>query len=105
MPELSIVYASWCESNERYEKQVEGKSGKYLVRFGPTIGGSHAYDYTCSCPAFQYGKCKYCKHIEAVKDERCCWNHDVIMGSFEEEPTDKKCPKCGGNLLTVKVGV
>jgi len=105
MAELSIIYARWCSSNEQWSKEVKGRTGTYIVRFGPTYGGQYSYDYTCTCAAFKFNPNKYCKHIEAVKDERCCWNSDVIMGSFEEEPADKKCPKCKSNLLTVKVGV
>jgi hypothetical protein len=104
MPELSIVYAKWCETNECWQIEVKGRTGIYTVKYG-SIGGTGYHDYTCTCPAYQYNKGKYCKHIEEVKDKRCAWNDGIIMGSFEEEPKDGKCPKCGADLLTVKVGV
>lgn len=58
-------------------------------------------DFSCNCPAYQYGKGKYCKHIEQVKDQHCGWHQQTDGG----ELIDGKCPWCGGEVVDIMVGV
>lgn len=96
---LNIVYMKMCKQNEYWEKQV----GDYTVifdQFSHKFKHIYNYDFSCNCKAYKYGK-KYCKHINQVKDERCHWHQQFDAG----EIVDNKCPVCGGELITVKVGV
>lgn len=101
MPDLTIENRWVCKSALYFEREVEGTGTTYTVLFTRTPQGPYAYGWRCTCKAFQYGKGKPCKHIERVKAERCGWHQEHDGG----EPVDGKCPKCGGNVTTVQVGV
>jgi hypothetical protein len=100
MPDLVRVNAHTCSSNVKWRREVQG-SQLYVVWWkfqfeGPSAG---MYDYECTCPAFKYRHkrgAQYCKHIEAVKHERCGWNAELDPGAqpiqgvrpvFESKPT------------------
>ncbi len=108
MPDLTIEYFPWCKSNEFWQRRVQGSRGRtYTVLFSKTPRGSRCeYDYSCDCDAFRFGKGKPCKHIKQVQDERCAWNEEAACGSgTRERPANGRCPKCGGELSVIKVGV
>jgi hypothetical protein len=107
MPDLTIEYHYWCKSNEFWQRKVVGSKGsEYTVLYSKAPRNSkYEYDYSCNCHAFQFGKGKFCKHIHQVKSERCGWNWEAACGSSAIRPANKKCPKCGGELLVIKVGV
>ena len=107
MPDLTIEYHYWCKSNEFWQCKVRGSNGKtYTVLYSQTSHTSrYAYDYSCDCHAFKFGKGKPCKHILQVKDQHCRWNWEAVCGSSAPAPANKLCPNCGGELSVVKVGV
>ena len=92
-----------CKSNSYWEIGVDGSNGKkYKVTFERQFGNrDYDYDYECTCPAFKY-KPGYCKHIKAVKDERCGWSRQWDGGNSTD---DNKCPKCGGDVEGVLIAV
>lgn len=102
MPELSIEYMRMCASNEGWSREVEGSGGrKYTVTFGRVFGQEHDHGYSCTCPAFRFGKGKPCKHVAAVRGERCGWHQQFDGG----RAGDGKCPRCGGETVVIRVGV
>jgi len=105
MPDLTILYARFCSTNQYWEAPVAGSRGaKYTVRFERRpYPHPVQYDYTCTCDAFKYGKGKTCKHIVSVKHERCGWNGE-LEPSAEANP-DGTCPCCGGPTDVLPVGV
>lgn len=105
MPDLTIEYNRVCSSNIQWSKQVIGSKGEiYEVYFGDHGFGS--LDWSCSCPAYQYGKGKACKHILAAQKEKCDWNYmGTYTGSSAQANPDGTCPKCGGETQVIKVAV
>lgn len=108
MPDFHNVTTWICSSNKEWQTECPGSNGAmHKVSFGPMLP-SHPvqYDWMCSCQAYQFGKGKYCKHILAVKDQRCGWNAEL-------EPTaqalaqdgGRVCPKCKGPAEPVVVAV
>ena len=106
MPDLSIEQFRWCKSNTHWEKKVVGSNGNvYTVVYGEL---AHQIDcthgWTCTCPAYKYGKRTECKHILAAKAEKCDWNWEASFGSGDSRKF-KKCPRCKGELSVIKIGV
>lgn len=102
MPELTRHTVRVCDTNLYWSYDYESPdSGKhYTVRFEATPEGPYQYGLTCTCPAFKYNKSEPCKHIEAVKDERCAWN-----ATCEITRKVRKCPKCKGPVTSIEVAV
>lgn len=122
MPDLTIEASRMCSSNEYWEREVDGSSGKsYTVRFGEIFGPERdarmcTHDFTCTCTNFQmrlrYREGAYCKHIEKVRSERCGW-HAAYGGGLDPSPLSERereaaeaggrCPSCGGETVAVQV--
>ena len=91
MPDLTTEHFRTCKSNLFWQRKVKGSNdNEYTVVFGRTPGGPYEYGWSCDCPSFQFGNkkdkdgCRTCKHIEAVRHEKCEWNWEAFMGhSFE----------------------
>lgn len=114
MPDFNTVVFATCMTNIFWERKVKSSTGRgfYLVRFErvPVTRGVQ-YDYTCNCKHYQY-RCAniplaYCKHIAAVRDERCGW--DQFLDGGKPVPglgtTNLVCPKCAGELDYIKHAV
>lgn len=109
MPDLTIEYRYTCPSNISWAKTVKGSKGdEYLVSFH----GDGLVQWHCTCPAFQYGKSKKCKHIKQVEKDRCGWAWESFCGDhMEPKPDPKKpggfglCPMCGEEVEVIRVGV
>ena len=107
MSELSTEYFRWCKSNEHFEKKVAGSNGNvYTVVYGElAFKTDTTHGWTCTCPAYKYGKGAPCKHILAVMPEKCDWNWEASFGSPVSTRKYKKCPKCHSELSLIKIGV
>ena len=102
MPDLTIETAMVCASNESWQGQYEGSKGEYYtVEWGRKVRGPVQYGWSCSCPAFKFGRGRECKHIEAAKTERCAWNAEMSVGGTDLD----KCPECNGPVSSVRVAV
>jgi hypothetical protein len=102
MPDLSIEYRQWCETNEYWECRMPGGKGNVY-----TVVWSRGHDgcaYTCTCEAFKFGKGKECKHIAKAKLKHCRWNWQAVAGDGDTTPRTI-CPKCKRDLKTLKIGV
>jgi len=100
---VDIVPMVMCKTNEFWQKQVVGSKGSvYTVTFDALSHKRHdvVCDFSCTCQAYKFGK-KYCKHIEAVKGDRCGWHQQFDGG----EAINGKCPQCGGEIVGIVVGV
>jgi hypothetical protein len=111
MPDLNVTAVWTCRSNVDWQKEVVGSNGdRCVVRFSRLYGRElHRqgvmYGHTCTCKGFEVrGRCR---HVEALKTERCGWN-----GEFEptaqcnyDESGQPCCPMCGGPVEAVSVGV
>lgn len=124
MPDLTVENSMMCASNDCWEREVPGSGGRtYVVRFEAIFGLQQearmsTHDYTCTCQHFQLRlKNKdggYCKHIEAVRSERCGW-HATYGGGLDPSPLSEaereaaeaegRCPSCGGPAVPVRVAV
>lgn len=115
MPDLVRRTAYTCAQNVAWVREVPGsKDNIYRVVWKYQFEGAAQYAYECSCPAFKYRHSRNvdtCKHIEAVKHERCTWNEEL-------DPTAKPdlvprlaeefaafCPKCHGPCQVMEVAV
>jgi hypothetical protein len=106
MPDFDTQVFWHCSTSESWEKEVQGKSGTYTVRFGRgSLNHDVQHDFSCTCWAYKKGKGKYCKHIEQVKSEHCGWNQ-FIDG---EEPVQRDgeyfCPRCGEPAFPLRYAV
>lgn len=104
MPDFTIHTAPVCQSNVEWVRMVPSSrdpSEVYTVRWTRQYGRKARYQfaYECDCISFRVNG-KECKHIKAVKDQRCQWNHEQ-----EPRPTPDGncCPECKGPLDFVKV--
>jgi hypothetical protein len=101
---MDLMPFSMCCSNQFWSRTVpSSKKGQaYEVTFDrmpPTA--PYEYGFFCTCAAFKFGGGKECKHIKAVKDQRCGWHGQFDSG----EAKDGKCPKCGGPVVGVMCAV
>ena len=112
MPDLTIIAVWVCSTNESWSTAVKGSKGQtYIVRFGRDYSPNrqYEYDYTCTCKSFEYRGT--CKHIKAVRSQRCGWHGQFDAGEpvevpvSDEYPNGYACPRCGGPLHAVNVGV
>jgi hypothetical protein len=103
MPDLTLEYRYVCPSVLTWHKTVTGKSGTYEVSYGYQSTGDYEYGWSCTCPQFKFRKAE-CKHIKAVKHERCAWNEEAFCGGGAQHD-DGKCPNCGDMLIAIKIGV
>lgn len=101
MPDLTIENRWVCKSELYFQRTVPGTGTTHTVEYRRTPQGPYMYGWRCSCKAYQFGGGKKCKHIASVRAERCGWNQEHDAG----KPVDGKCPKCGGEVTTVQVGV
>ena len=93
----------WCSTNEHYQEKVAGSKGaEYTVTYGPTPGGPYQYGWSCTCPSFKH-RGGECKHIKAVKPNRCAHGAEAACGS--PSPMGETCPECGSETTVISVGV
>jgi hypothetical protein len=109
MPDLTIETFWCCESCFQWERKVVGSKGAtYVVRWGRDHKRhrEYEYDYSCNCMSYRT-RPGYCKHIEAVKGERCGWDQWQDGGGDIPLLGDgrPRCPKCGGPATAHKVAV
>lgn len=104
MHDFIIEHLSVCPTVHHFHKHVKGSTGEYDVTYGPTPDGDYTHGWTCTCPSARYRKGE-CKHIKAVKGERCAWNEEAFCGSGAPRPADGKCPQCGADLEVIRVAV
>lgn len=109
MPDFTEYTAPMCAQNHLWVRMVPSSDGttEYEVRYCEQYEpwAMYKYDYDCSCPAYTHRKAKkgnreYCKHILAVRQERCTWNAHM---EHYPVPSDKRCPECGGPLVYERV--
>jgi hypothetical protein len=114
MPDLTIQTAWACATNVYWEGRVLGSDGltRYDVtwRVNERPDRESVYGWHCSCPAFQYGRGRYCKHVRAVVEsgDRCGWNEALDTGATPEHgsPNNRPiCPECGGEVASFRVAV
>lgn len=89
MSDLSIIYVKTCAKNVYFQKEINGHTVVFDNRRG----------WSCDCDGYKFRRT--CKHIKQAYVEKCSWNSEL------EEDSDVKdtCPKCGGGLEVVRVGV
>lgn len=106
MPDFNIETYYHCNSAQCFSTKVMG-SKEYTVSFSETLRGPYQYDYSCTCDAFKFGKCKYCKHIEEVKKsgKHCGWMQFIHGDKPIEQDGHKFCPKCGDEVSIERVAV
>lgn len=108
MPDFTVHTAPTCRSVREWVRMVPSDSipgTTYRVEYGETfrLDAPMQRDYSCTCPAYvKTGGKRYCKHINAVRKDRCLWN-----SHFEPQPMPAGgvCPDCGGPLVFEKVAV
>jgi hypothetical protein len=100
MPDFTMETAWVCNSNLFWSKKV----GDYEVIWD---NDRHArrddceYGWRCTCPSFKF-RGGECKHIRAVKHERCGWNETCEPCPT---PSSGRCPDCGGEVSAIRVAV
>lgn len=95
MPDFTYETYFNCQTVEHFRAEVQG-SKTYIVSYGTQKEGN---DWSCTCDAFKYGKGKYCKHIEQVKDKWCGWMQYIHGGKPVEKDGEYFCPKCGAEAI------
>ena len=110
MPDLDILVALTCFSNESWTKSVVGSKGTtYNVkwsRLSPVEANRRhcQYGWECTCDGWKYRRT--CRHVTAAEKERCGWNAEIDPGaSTTSETGEHTCPRCNGPLVGVRVGV
>lgn len=105
MPDLTTHLAWTCTQNVFFCRNVKD----YLVTWDEVrrVGTKIQWDWHCTCPAYKYGRGKHCKHIEAVKAQRCTWNEsmDPTCEPIECADGQRVCPDCGGPVYPMFVAV
>jgi hypothetical protein len=108
MPDLSIESFWHCTSAENWQTQVQGKTGTYTVTFDrhSHLNQAVQLDYSCTCPAYKFGKGKPCKHIEAAKKSHCGWMEFADGGEVKHDANGKPvCPNCGQPVAAMRHAV
>ncbi len=115
MPDLTTEPTWTCKTNLFWTTKVQGIGGKYDVTWQnpqiPELRKFTVRGWHCSCKAFQYGMGRYCKHVKAVIEvnERCGWNEELEPTLMPARAADAEgrpeCPKCGGEVESIEVGV
>ena len=101
MPDLDIVTMRMCESNEYWGMEVVGSKGTvYTVLY--ERGATSYPTWSCNCAAFKYGNGKSCKHIKTAEEKFCGWHEQIGPETLKE---DKKCPRCNGETVVIRVGI
>jgi hypothetical protein len=97
-----------CESVKRWQTTVEGSKGRqYQVTWGKNHRNPNVMlDYNCTCPAYEFGKGAWCKHIKQARMNHCGWSSN----SYPQKPvplTDNNgqdiCPECGSEVYSVEI--
>ena len=100
MADLTIESGWMCKSNEYWQVEVAGsKDNVYMVTFCFQPYGPVQYDFECTCPQNRF-RHKECKHIKAVKHQRCGWHQQFDAGYVD--PNNPKCPKCGCEVVAIQ---
>lgn len=115
MPDLNIETAWTCGSNVAWAREYRSEPGKraYMIRWErlpPPLAERHGceYGWTCTCPSYNYRGIE-CKHIDAVRSERCGWNEELEPTLQAKADPSKRatlkvcCPKCDGPVVAVRV--
>jgi hypothetical protein len=97
-----------CESVKVWQTIVTGSKGK---QYHVTWGNHHrnpsvVLDYSCTCPAYEFGNGAWCKHIKQSRMKHCGWSSN----SHPQKPVPLKdhmgqdiCPECGSEIFQVEV--
>jgi hypothetical protein len=111
MPDLTTIYQWHCDTAEDWSTTVQGSKGDtYHVVWNQ---GSHKnqhevqYDYSCTCPAYKFGRGGYCKHIDSVRasGDHCKWMQFHDGGDAVEKDGEHYCPECGSGVRSQAWGV
>lgn len=100
MGDMTIEYMQMCGSIDGPKSfNIRGyeQHGLFSERSTPA----------CSCPAYKFckvadGQARVCKHLRQIESEACHWHQQYSM-ELQEEPG--RCPRCGGETVTVRVAV
>jgi hypothetical protein len=108
-PELDRISVYGCSSVFYWELEVQGSSGKYIVRWSKEHKASDRFKlgYSCSCPAYKY-QAGECKHIKRVRREnrRCGWSQEIDGGEPDRLENGKlQCPGCGDSVIAYEIAV
>lgn len=103
MPELSLVPFFECVTATQWETTVvSGSSEKvYSVRWDNISHKNEQaeYDFSCTCPDYQYRSFHYCKHIEFARRKFCGWMEFIHGGDIRKRSNGKPaCPRCGRDV-------
>jgi hypothetical protein len=101
-PVPDFTYEVHFECAQVFHKEVLGSKGdKYIVTFGRK---NDDFDFDCTCPASKY-RVGHCKHIKSVMDQKC--NYHTFVSDEEPiiENNKHMCPRCGSELVAVRVAV
>lgn len=93
---LDILTTWICSSRKHLEMTINGH--KVVWSYQPH--GRVQYDWTCDCKGFQFRKT--CKHVVEAQKNRCSWNEAL---DFVEKPSNGRCPECGSDVESIRIGV
>lgn len=109
MPDLT-VHTTWhCASlTDEWFVNVKGSKGYHSVRYGyldPSEQNRQGcqYGFTCTCDGFRFRGT--CKHVKAERKKLCHWNAVLELAEPRHTRNGPRCPKCGGPVKAVQVGV
>lgn len=97
MGDMTIIYSQQCKSNSII--LFTSTNGKYQILW------SYNYGWKCSCPAWQYGGTRPCKHIKALKI--CGWHKEYDGNPPQSRQQEKQyiCPRCGGETEIIRIAI
>lgn len=108
--DLTIEAHPHCVTAEHWSTTVQGSGGKtHVVKWSEWDHLNRhlvSYDYSCSCPAYKFGKGKHCKHIEQTKagDGHCNWMQFTDTSGHAYSGSEDRCPKCGAEVRWMEWG-
>tara|TARA_R100001530_G_C4186176_1_gene120832 strand:- start:42 stop:377 length:336 start_codon:yes stop_codon:yes gene_type:complete len=111
MVELNTIYKLHCVTAENWSTLLKGSNGAtYTVRWSRHDHhnqDSVKYDYSCTCPSYEFRKGTYCKHIKKIKDSgaHCNWSQFIDGGEVVEKDNQSACPECGSDVRSMGWGV
>jgi hypothetical protein len=100
VPDLTIEYVQICALDGLSEDVPSSKGDR---TYHVVVTNDETMD-SCECDGFMFRR--KCRHVAQLREKLCGWSaqySDEVQTPQQE--MEAKCPRCGGDTRTIRVGV